>query len=249
VGSPLGRHWSPGRCEAVSPWEGRRRRRVSARVRRDAVSVPELARIGLRRRVPRPCPEARPDRLAARSGPAATVGGLVGQGERNWRQTDVKIERRFTEQGRSPYAGIAFQKRTSEIRNPDGSVVFRAEDVLVPESWSQVATDILAQKYFRKAGVPQVDAEGRPLRTGDGQPVLGGERDARQVFDRLAGCWTHWGREYDYFSTEEDAQAFHDELCYMLAAQYAAPNSPQWFNTGLHHAYGIEGPPQGHWYV
>src|SRR5690606_6972478 len=69
------------------------------------------------------------------------------------------------------------------------------------------------------------------------------------VFSRLAGCWRSWGESHGYFSTPADAQAFEDELCYMLAAQYAAPNSPQWFNTGLHHAYGIGGPPQGHWYV
>ncbi|MBI5850058.1 MAG: vitamin B12-dependent ribonucleotide reductase [Planctomycetes bacterium] len=160
----------------------------------------------------------------------------------------MKIQRRFTKKGRSPYDGIPFTKRTSEIRNPDGSVVFRAEGIDIPEAWSQVATDILAQKYFRKAGVPQLDGEGNPLRTADGRPVLGGERDARQVFHRLAGCWTHWGKEHGYFDAEADAQTFYDELCHMLAAQYAAPNSPQWFNTGLHWAYGIDGPPQGHWY-
>ncbi|MCC6782946.1 MAG: vitamin B12-dependent ribonucleotide reductase [Planctomycetes bacterium] len=160
----------------------------------------------------------------------------------------MKIQRRFTKKGRSPYDGIPFSKRTSEIRNPDGSVVFRAEGIDIPEAWSQVATDILAQKYFRKAGVPQTDADGQALRGQDGRPVLGGERDARQVFHRLAGCWTHWGKEHGYFDSEADSLAFYDELCHMLAAQYAAPNSPQWFNTGLHWAYGIDGPPQGHWY-
>jgi ribonucleoside-diphosphate reductase alpha chain len=160
----------------------------------------------------------------------------------------VKIERRFTQAGRSPYEGIEFGKRTSEIRNPDGSVVFKAEGIDVPAGWSQVAVDILAQKYFRKAGVSQVDAEGRPVLGDDGQPVLAGERDARQVFHRLAGCWTHWGAQHSYFDSDEDAQAFHDELCHMLATQVCAPNSPQWFNTGLHYAYGITGPAQGHWY-
>jgi len=160
----------------------------------------------------------------------------------------VKIERRFTRAGRSPYEGIEFGKRTSEIRNPDGSVVFKAEGIDVPAGWSQVAVDILAQKYFRKAGVPQVDAEGKPVIGPDGQPVTGGERDARQVFHRLAGCWTHWGAQHSYFDSDEDAQAFHDELCHMLATQVCAPNSPQWFNTGLNYAYGITGPAQGHWY-
>ncbi len=149
----------------------------------------------------------------------------------------MKITRRFTKASRDPYEGIAWEKRTSEIRNPDGTVVFRLEDVVVPSTWSSVATDVLAQKYFRRAGVPQPDGS------------LGGERDARQVFHRLAGCWTDWGRRHDYFASESDAQAFYDELCRMLADQVCAPNSPQWFNTGLHWAYGIDGPPQGHYFV
>ena len=161
----------------------------------------------------------------------------------------MKIERRYTQEGQSPYAEIRFTPRTSEIRNPDGSLVFEARDVHMPEGWSQVAVDIMAQKYFRKAGVPQRDAEGQARTGDDGKPVLGGETDARQVFHRLAGCWTHWGREYGYFDTDRDASAFEAELKYMLANQFAAPNSPQWFNTGLHWAYGITGPAQGHHFV
>ncbi|MCP9441480.1 MAG: vitamin B12-dependent ribonucleotide reductase [Nitrospira sp.] len=161
----------------------------------------------------------------------------------------MRIERRFTHRGRSPYDGITFVKRSSEIREPDGSVVFKLDNIDVPEQWSQLAVDILAQKYFRKAGVPQRDEQGQILKGPDGRPLLGGERDARQVFERMAGCWTHWGKSYGYFTTPEDADAFHDELCYMLARQMAAPNSPQWFNTGLHYAYGLSGPAQGHYYV
>jgi ribonucleoside-diphosphate reductase alpha chain len=161
----------------------------------------------------------------------------------------VRIERRFTRSGQSPYEGLKFVKRSSEIRNPDGSTVFKLDQIDIPESWSQLAIDILAQKYFRKAGVPQRDEAGNPLLGSDGKPVLGGERDARQVFERMAGCWTHWGKAYGYFKTIEDSAAFHDELCYMLAHQMAAPNSPQWFNTGLHYAYGLSGPAQGHFYV
>jgi ribonucleoside-diphosphate reductase alpha chain len=149
----------------------------------------------------------------------------------------MKIERYFTRTGQEAYEGIEFEARKSEIRNPDGSTVFRMDDVMIPKGWSQVAVDILAQKYFRKAGVPQEDGS------------IGGETDSRQVFNRLAGCWRFWGETHGYFDTEEDAQAFYDELCNMLARQVAAPNSPQWFNTGLNYAYGIEGPPQGHWYV
>src|ERR1700759_5754756 len=66
----------------------------------------------------------------------------------------MRIERRYTKDGQSPYADIAFRLTTSEIRNPDGSVVFKAENVEVPQAWSQVASDVLAQKYFRKAGGP-----------------------------------------------------------------------------------------------
>jgi ribonucleoside-diphosphate reductase alpha chain len=156
----------------------------------------------------------------------------------------VKIRRRYTSEGRSPYEGIDFDRRVSEIRNPDGSVVFRLEDVEVPAEWSQVATDILAQKYFRKAGVNPpgaVDEAGRALPAG--------ETSAQQVFHRMAGCWTHWGRTFGTFDTPADAQAYYDEMCHMLAMQVAAPNSPQWFNTGLHWAYGISGPAQGHFYV
>src|SRR6266852_3393421 len=161
----------------------------------------------------------------------------------------MRVARRFTREGQSPYAGIQFDQRVSEIKNPDGSTVFRQDGISVPAGWSAVATDILAQKYFRKSGVPQYAPDGKPLLDRDGRPVLGGERDARQVFHRLAGCWMHWGEKYGYFDTPSDARAFYDELCYMLAGQVAAPNSPQWFNTGLHYAYGLSGPAQGHHYV
>ena len=161
----------------------------------------------------------------------------------------MRISRRFTTEDQSPYAGIEFVERNSEIRNPDGTTVFRQEGIAVSAEWSSVAVDILAQKYFRKSGVPQLGPDGRPLLDGDGQPVLGGERDARQVFHRMAGCWTQWGEKYGYFDGPADARAFYEEICHMLARQVAAPNSPQWFNTGLHHAYNLSGPAQGHYYV
>jgi len=161
----------------------------------------------------------------------------------------LKIERYFTREGESPYTGIEFVARSSEIKNPDGSTVFKLEDIKAPRQWSQVAVDILAQKYFRKAGVPKTDEEGNAVRDAEGNPVYGGETDSHQVFHRLAGCWRYWGEKYGYFDSGQDAQAFYDELCHMLAAQIAAPNSPQWFNTGLHYAYGIAGKAQGHYYV
>ncbi|MFN3705476.1 MAG: vitamin B12-dependent ribonucleotide reductase [Thermoflexales bacterium] len=169
----------------------------------------------------------------------------------------MKVQRRFTQPGRSPFETIPFAKRSSVIRNPDGSVVFEMNEVYVPSHWSQVATDILAQKYFRKAGVPsatrRVPEQGVPEWLQRSEPTeyatFGSEGDARQVFHRLAGAWTYWGWKYRYFDSEADARAFYDELCYMLAMQMAAPNSPQWFNTGLHWAYGISGPAQGHFYV
>ena len=161
----------------------------------------------------------------------------------------MKVPRYFTREGESPYARINFTKRSSSIRNPDGSIVFELDDIAVPDSWSQVATDILAQKYFRKAGVPALDEHGNAITDEDGRPQLGCERDARQVFHRLAGCWRFWGEKYGYFASENESQAFYDELCHMLANQVAAPNSPQWFNTGLNYAYGISGPANGHYFV
>ncbi|MCC6236009.1 MAG: vitamin B12-dependent ribonucleotide reductase [Dehalococcoidia bacterium] len=169
----------------------------------------------------------------------------------------MRIARHFTASNRDALDGVPFEPRESRIVNPDGSVVFEARDVQIPKGWSQVAVDIMAQKYFRKAGVPsavtRVPEDGVPEWLWRGEAALGaanvGERDARQVFERLAGTWTYWGWKHGYFDYEEDARAFYDELIYMLATQRAAPNSPQWFNTGLHWAYGITGPAQGHWYV
>ena len=177
----------------------------------------------------------------------------------------MRIKRCYTKKGASPFEGIEFRTTTSEIRNPDGSIVFKLEDIQVPAAWSQVASDILAQKYFRKAGVParmkkveentvpswlwRSAADKDALKALPENQRYGSEIDARQVFTRLAGTWTYWGWKGGYFDTEDDALAFHDELCFMLATQKCAPNSPQWFNTGLHWAYGIDGPSQGHHYV
>ncbi len=177
----------------------------------------------------------------------------------------MKIERLLTSIVGSPYEAIAFRTTRSEIRNPDGSVVFALDDIEVPTAFSQVAADVLAQKYFRKAGVP---ARLKPVQENDVPSFLwrsvadvdalaalpeveryGSEVSAKQVFDRLAGTWTYWGWKGGYFGGEADAHAFHDELRFMLARQMVAPNSPQWFNTGLHWAYGIDGPGQGHFYV
>ena len=169
----------------------------------------------------------------------------------------MKIERRFTKVNKDAYENVVFTKTTSEIRNPDGTIVFHLADIDVPTSWSQVASDVLAQKYFRKAGVPSVT---KPVTETDvprflsrrvptSEAEFGGETSAKQVFDRLAGAWAYWGWKGGYFTTEEDASAYYDEMRYMLATQRAAPNSPQWFNTGLHWAYGIDGPAQGHHYV
>src|SRR5262249_24106201 len=152
-----------------------------------------------------------------------------------------------------------------EIRKPDGSLVFQQRDIEVPAEWSQVACDVLAQKYLRKAGVPArlkpVAESDVPLWLSRHEPHAaaigelpaaarsGGETSAKQVFDRLAGTWTYWGWKGGYFDAEEDARAFYDEMRFMMARQMGAPNSPQWFNTGLHWAYGIDGPAQGHYYV
>jgi len=177
----------------------------------------------------------------------------------------MKISRHFTRGHElAAFDGIEFESRTSRITNPDGSVVFEARDIQVPKGWSQVAVDILAQKYFRKAGVPaalrKVAEPGVPewlWRSEPDDEALAemsesersrGERDSREVFHRLAGCWTYWGFRHGYFDDEASARAFYDEMLWMLARQLAAPNSPQWFNSGLHWAYGVTGPAQGHYY-
>ncbi len=186
----------------------------------------------------------------------AAAGGGWGHPLPSFRGTAMRIRRHFTVEGHSPYEGIAFKSATSEMRHPDGSLAFAQGDIEVPEAWSQAAADVLAQKYFRKAGVPKavkpVAEEGVPeflwRKTGSSKETTG-EHSAKQVFDRLAGTWTYWGWKGGYFDGEDDARAFYDELRHMLAAQQAAPNSPQWFNTGLHWAYGIDGPSQGHYYV
>ncbi|MGE5150286.1 MAG: adenosylcobalamin-dependent ribonucleoside-diphosphate reductase, partial [Rhodospirillaceae bacterium] len=172
----------------------------------------------------------------------------------------MRLERRFTRAGGSPFEGMAFRAGDSEIRNPDGTIVFQQRGIEVPAAWSQVATDVLAQKYFRRAGVarclkkvaesdvPEWLWRSVPDETATDQ-AFGGETSAHQVFHRMAGTWTYWGWKGGYFDSEADARTFYDEHCFMLAAQMGAPNSPQWFNTGLHWAYGIDGPGQGHWYV
>ncbi|HKK47324.1 MAG TPA: hypothetical protein VJ964_17480, partial [Balneolaceae bacterium] len=178
----------------------------------------------------------------------------------------MKFTRFYTqEEWDSPFGDMKFESRKSEIKNPDGSLVFSMDEVIVPESWSQVSTDVIAQKYFRKAGVPQEtkkvkekgvpewlqrsEADEKAMKNISKDERYGSEHDSHQVFHRLAGCWTYWGWKHDYFDSEKDAKIFYEELCYMLANQMAAPNSPQWFNTGLHWAYGINGPSQGHYYV
>ncbi|HEX2973269.1 MAG TPA: LAGLIDADG family homing endonuclease, partial [Tepidisphaeraceae bacterium] len=160
----------------------------------------------------------------------------------------MKIDRRFTRQGEDAFNTVEYEKRTSRISNPDGSVVFEMHDAEIPKGWSQLATDIMVSKYFRKAGVPLLDEHAQPIRDAQGNAVTGPEKSVKQVVHRLAGCWRHWGETHGYFDTPEDAQAFYDELVYMLLHQMAAPNSPQWFNTGLNWAYGITGPSQGHYY-
>jgi ribonucleoside-diphosphate reductase alpha chain len=191
----------------------------------------------------------------------------------------MKIARKFTVAGRDPFASVEWVKRSSKISNPDGSIVFKMDDAEVPATWSQLATDIMVSKYFRKAGVPEQGTEGSTgletgatrtgsstgletgatrtgsstgLETGATQASVGKtgpEKSAKQVIHRLAGCWRHWGETHGYFDSAADAQAFYDELCHMMVHQMCAPNSPQWFNTGLNWAYGINGPAQGHWIV
>lgn len=149
----------------------------------------------------------------------------------------LQFSRRFTRDGISVFDQFEYDYRTSVIRNPSGEIVFEMTNVEVPKSWSQIATDIIAQKYFRKAGVPQADGS------------TGRETSAKQVAHRMANCWMMWGKRYNYFASDNDAQVFYEELVYCILNQACVPNSPQWFNTGLHESYGITGKPQGHYYV
>ena len=143
------------------------------------------------------------------------------------------VQRHFTKEGISAYDMFEYDRRRSIIKNPDGSVVFEQNGVEVPTQWSQIATDILAQKYFRRRGIPEIESES----------------SLKQVVHRMVGCWTHWGKTHDYFNSTKDAQIFYEEMAYMMLNQMAVPNSPQWFNTGLNFAYGITGKPQGHSYI
>ena len=161
----------------------------------------------------------------------------------------LEIKRHFTATRQDPLNEVLYESRSCKIVNPDGTVVFEAKDIEVPKNWSRVATDILISKYLRKSGVPQFDSHGILIKDKDGKPHLGGEKSVKQVVNRLAKCWRWWGEKYKFFATKTDAQNFEDELKFMLVNQYGAPNSPQWFNTGLAISYGIKGSPQGHWYA
>jgi len=161
----------------------------------------------------------------------------------------MKISRLFTSAGENVYDRFEYTTRTSVLRNPDGSKVFEMTDIEVPKQWSQVAADILAQKYFRKTGIPQRDENGNVVIDSEGNPVTGSEHSIKEVVHRMAGCWREWGEKNRYFDSPDDAEAFYDEVAFMILRQMGAPNSPQWFNTGLNFAYGTTGPAQGHFYV
>jgi ribonucleoside-diphosphate reductase alpha chain len=173
--------------------------------------------------------------FAKSSAPSAVEGGAAsGESRRRARRArGLKFRRVYTTPGVDPFSMIEWDRRTSKITNPDGSTVFELKDIEVPKSWSQLATDILASKYFRKAGVPGT----------------GHETSARQTVTRIARTLRRAGEELGgYFADVEDADAFEAELTYMLVAQIGAFNSPVWFNCGLAQEYGITGRPVGNWY-
>jgi len=177
----------------------------------------------------------------------------------------MRFERRFTTGKGGPYSGIRFRTTDSEIRSASGALLHEARDIEAPADWSQTAVDILAQKYLRRSGVPaatkRVPEKGVPEFLQRSMPDVaalaklpadqrfGAEKSARQVFDRLAGAWGYWGWKSGLFVSADQAQIFVDEMKAMLARQIGAPNSPQWFNTGLHWAYGLEGESHGHFFV
>src|SRR5665213_1442818 len=156
---------------------------------------------------------------------------------KNQPSAGLRFPRHFTKDGVSPFEMFEYDYRKSVIKNTTGEIVFQMDNVEVPKLWSQIATDILAQKYFRKAGVPQPDGS------------TGRETSIKQVAHRMAHCWRVWGERNNYFESAEDAQVFYEELIYSILNQSCVPNSPQWFNTGLHEVYGITGKPQGHYFV
>ena len=180
-------------------------------------------------------------------------------------ESGMVVERRFTSSGKDPFESFEWIEMDAEIRNPDGSMADTILGVKLPSGFAGVPGKVLAQKYLRKAGVPthlrKVPEDGVPVWLQRSEPDtekldlletserFGGERDGRELFRRLAGTWTYWGWKHGYFASEADARAYFDEMCYLVASQRSAPNSPQWFNTGLHWAYGIEGPAQGHTYI
>ena len=161
----------------------------------------------------------------------------------------MQFNRLFTIDNISPYEQFEYELRNSELRNSDGTIVFHMDNIEVPKHWSQLATDILAQKYFRKAGIPLKNNDGTFITDENGNKKYGSENSVKQVVHRLAESWKICGTKYNYFTTPKDAEIFYDEIVYMLLNQMCAPNSPQWFNTGLYHVYGIEGKAQGHFYV
>ena len=190
---------------------------------------------------------------------------IKGDSEVGEAESGLVIERRFTTAGEDAFDVFDWIEMDVEIRNPDGSMADTVEGVKLPSGFSGVPGKVCAQKYLRKAGVPKhlrkVPEDGVPvwlqrstpdherLQTLDAGNRMGGETDGRELFRRLAGTWTYWGWKYGYFASEADARAYFDEMCYLIASQRSAPNSPQWFNTGLHWAYGIEGPAQGHSFI
>jgi ribonucleoside-diphosphate reductase alpha chain len=170
----------------------------------------------------------------------------------------LKIQKIFTKNCCDAYDNIKFKNAQSVLKNLDGSVAKESAELIVPEHWSSIAIDVLARNYIRKKGIskhlkkvyeigiPEWLQRSEPDTTHKYEDTQ--ETDSRKVFDRLAGTWTYWGFKEGYFDSEQDARNYFDEMRYMLAMQYGAPNSPQWFNTGLHWAYGIAGAPQGHYY-
>ncbi len=165
------------------------------------------------------------------------MGKSITKKANEFKGKGLKVDRYFSKEGINVFDLFKYENRSSVIRNPSGDAVFEMNDVEVPATWSQVATDILAQKYFRKAGVPLADGS------------TGSEKSIKQVAHRMANCWKDWGMRYGYFASAQDADIFYDEIVYTITGQLAAPNSPQWFNTGLYSSYNITGKPQGHYYV
>ncbi len=142
----------------------------------------------------------------------------------------LTVQRVFTSEGEDPFDSVEWEVRDAVIKNHQGKPVFEQKDVVFPVSWSRLASNVVASKYFYG-----------DLKQNGHSPYEGGrENTLRQLIHRVTRTISDWGAEQGYFATEADAQRFYEELTWLCVNQYGSFNSPVWFNVGLHHQYGVK---------